>query len=711
MDAMKLNQQFSTLCSHCTIPLDFSKLAPLLDQTWDESTKRRGLLDEVLTLHEYEYATAELKWKLTAGREEGCELCTFLSSQLKDILHESYKFSLSRWQLTRLKGDLARRLRIAFISESIIEADQAKSFDIRISSGKFSYPLSSENPKIISLHSKDDFEQAEKVGIQREIDTDMASKTNFNLARHWLNECLTFHSTCAVSKENQPLPTRLLDIGTLGRPRLKLIHTANEKVDNYVCLSYCWGKALFTKLTLAQLSAMSNSIDFDTLPTTFKDAIFVTRTLNIRYLWVDALCIIQDFNDDMKEELAKMVDIYKNSYLTIIAASAANATDGFLQPRPIPDILLRIPLDINNEDAGTILLRPSYAFERIDSGSDSTETRAWCLQEGILSPRCLVYSSLHLYWCCQELPYARCDKSYKNSSFDHLNHSQGKLPAVFRSGRRCDSLTGSDLKELYSFWQLVVKQFSGRHLAHISDKFRAFSAIAHEFQTIKGDVYMAGHWLNDLPRSLLWKSQQLPRQWESQMLPSGLKKQQLEYKNAFSIAPQDWVAPSWSWMSSSSKVTLDSYLKFAPEFKVIDVKVELKDPDEPLGNVKSGVLTIQGRLVSVLLWLDRGNARLQKDLPDGSRDLTPATAALDSSRNERDGKNWAESARRDETKLWALEVRVSEFKGFHTIEGLILAETAEENVLTRVGVFNMSYQAYNRIAWFDEEVPRVLKII
>lgn len=139
-------------------------------------------------------------------------------------------------------------------------------------------------------------------------------------------------------------------------------------------------------------------------------------------------------------------------------------------------------------------------------------THAWCLQESILSLRCLVFSFLHLYWCCHQLPYARHDERYTKSSYFHPvpltrpSHIQGRLPRVFRSGRRCDDPTADDYKELRNFWRSVVGQYSGRQITDVNDRFRALSAIAHELHSITGDNYMARLWLNNLPQSLLWRS-------------------------------------------------------------------------------------------------------------------------------------------------------------------------------------------------------------
>jgi hypothetical protein len=55
---------------------------------------------------------------------------------------------------------------------------------------------------------------------------------------------------------------------------------------------------------------------------TFEDAIFITSILDLEYLWIDSLCIIQDDEDDWRQELALMSTVYGNSYLNIAAVGA-----------------------------------------------------------------------------------------------------------------------------------------------------------------------------------------------------------------------------------------------------------------------------------------------------------------------------------------------------------------------------------------------------
>lgn len=68
----------------------------------------------------------------------------------------------------------------------------------------------------------------------------------------------------------------------------------------------------------------------ENLSRTITDAIWLTRQLGYRYLWVDALCIVQD--DPIKEKmihLTRMDAVYNCSKLTIVAASGLHANLGY----------------------------------------------------------------------------------------------------------------------------------------------------------------------------------------------------------------------------------------------------------------------------------------------------------------------------------------------------------------------------------------------
>ena len=151
-------------------------------------------------------------------------------------------------------------------------------------------------------------------------------------------------------------------------------------------------------MTLSTLtrSDMLRGIATSALPQTIQDAITVTRKLGLRYLWVDALCIIQDSALDRDTELTKMDRIYQNAQLTKSAASAERSQDGFLanrlwrrDNRPSTSFL-RIPYAYPNGERGNVLLRESYTYYPL---KESLNRRGWALQGRVLSSRILIYSS------------------------------------------------------------------------------------------------------------------------------------------------------------------------------------------------------------------------------------------------------------------------------------------------------------------------------
>ncbi|KAJ0420521.1 hypothetical protein BJY00DRAFT_284012 [Aspergillus carlsbadensis] len=76
-------------------------------------------------------------------------------------------------------------------------------------------------------------------------------------------------------------------------------------------------------------------IPFALLPDTFAQAIRVTRGLGVRYLWIDALCIIQDDLEDWRREAASMCDVYWNTVCRLAVSDSRRPTEGFFPPAPI----------------------------------------------------------------------------------------------------------------------------------------------------------------------------------------------------------------------------------------------------------------------------------------------------------------------------------------------------------------------------------------
>ncbi|RFU31821.1 hypothetical protein B7463_g4527, partial [Scytalidium lignicola] len=154
----------------------------------------------------------------------------------------------------------------------------------------------------------------------------------------WLDDCRSKHLSCPRA-HTPKLPQRVIDVGHSPiQLRQSLI---NERAE-YAALSYCWGKSVQPITTTSNLLRHMHALP-SSLPKTVLDAIEVCQKINIRYLWVDSLCIVQDDESDKLNQIANMGSIYKNSTVTIVAASAVDATDGFLSDVESREPMAQLP--------------------------------------------------------------------------------------------------------------------------------------------------------------------------------------------------------------------------------------------------------------------------------------------------------------------------------------------------------------------------------
>ncbi|KAJ4320199.1 hypothetical protein N0V84_005984 [Fusarium piperis] len=142
--------------------------------------------------------------------------------------------------------------------------------------------------------------------------------------------------------EKPPLPNRVIDVGVKGgSPRLYVpkLEQGSTVFSDYLILSYCWGEGnLNARTTRDNFEQRRREINVGELSQTILDAIDVTRALGQRYLFVDAICIIQhNQGEDASDWLAEapsMGKYYQNALCTIAATGAYDSSDGFLTERP-----------------------------------------------------------------------------------------------------------------------------------------------------------------------------------------------------------------------------------------------------------------------------------------------------------------------------------------------------------------------------------------
>ncbi|KAI9761974.1 MAG: hypothetical protein M1840_001503 [Geoglossum simile] len=210
----------------------------------------------------------------------------------------------------------------------------------------------------------------------------------------WLRMCST-HARCRLI-EDEALPTRVLDVSSPGRPRLR---NAQGMRGQYVILSHCWGPANGVyKTTKERLVNHQKGFRHECLPQNFRDAILFTERLGFRYLWIDALCIVQDDPDDWTHETSLMETYYNRSALMLSASAALHCESGFLRERRT---LYSPPFGV---DQWFCLRSPPYQVHEIEGFPISQ--RAWTMQERYLAPRVLHFLPDHLLFECGTSTYS-----------------------------------------------------------------------------------------------------------------------------------------------------------------------------------------------------------------------------------------------------------------------------------------------------------------
>jgi hypothetical protein len=182
-------------------------------------------------------------------------------------------------------------------------------------------------------------------------------------ARTWLQECFSEHRACDRRIDFE-WPRRVLDIAD-ECVRLvtsaSLSQTQTEETRYYyyyyACLSYAWGTSENLKTLKENLESHMRGIGISSLPRTLSDAVYVCKAMGIRYLWIDALCIIQDDTQDWMDQIPKMSSIYQGAELVISAQAASNVHQGFLSlttAKNAPFKRVELPFQLPIPDSQTL---------------------------------------------------------------------------------------------------------------------------------------------------------------------------------------------------------------------------------------------------------------------------------------------------------------------------------------------------------------------
>jgi len=422
---------------------------------------------------------------------EGCRLCEMVVENIKTI---KYPERPTRWNAIVSGGSPGKEKNVLLDWKFVDSKRTPKLFGFKIlyegsyRSDDYDYDYDLITPSLLELivFTEPGMQSNEKsfsrVGdtltgcidnlafphVRRELYVGAAGSPRvFKQAQKELRQCLSGgfpgtsrHPYCLRALPPE-LPTRVLDCQS---EIISLYLPSQGEHGEYAALSYCWGASNHLITTKANLAEHVHTIT--PLPQTLQDAIITVRNLRLRYLWVDALCIIQDDFEDKQFEIARMGDIYKNATITIVASISASVNSGFVHCTPSKPDIVYIPLLLPGHDRfgmlGTSPLERKLIKEPLFS-------RGWALQELVLSRRSLIFGE-EVRWDCTSTAGKPATTLLPSNTEYFVDGAYGWATQIW-----------DRLDRLEKAWSGIAEEYSNRKLTFVEDRFVAIAAVAKEF--------------------------------------------------------------------------------------------------------------------------------------------------------------------------------------------------------------------------------------
>lgn len=382
-----------------------------------------------------------------------------------------------------------------------------------------------------------------------------------NMARLWLRTCEEDHGELCSNRDG--------DSKGAATPRDMLVIDVKELClcdypvgARYIALSYCWPATpglTTSSATVAELKTpgcLKNQLDL--LPLTIQDAITFVTKMGEKYLWVDALCIIQDSEEHKQTQILRMDSIYAESVLTIVAAY--QVPPGEPEPcRGLPGLRPTTrDADQHTEAVGDVSL--AVPFDSLDNmlRLSRWDTRAWTFQERLLSRRCLFFMGEQAFFQCGACTF--CEDSVGEQAWAQTNFYRGTNlwnsigAQVVRDNH---GWAGQLTRQPYPDAQRAVRAFEdlaanygGRALSDPRDILNAFQGVQNVLEAAMATHFWFGVPERFLDNCLLWTFTGAPRR----------RTQPVYHHTADGGQPAEAVyAPSWSWVGWRTPVEFGTY--------------------------------------------------------------------------------------------------------------------------------------------------------
>ncbi|KAL6704783.1 hypothetical protein ACN47E_007587 [Coniothyrium glycines] len=307
----------------------------------------------------------------------------------------------------------------------------------------------------------------------------------------------------------------------------------------FAALSYTWGNCSQFKLTkdrleeLRERQALRNI--WKQLSIVAIDAIAACERLNIPFLWIDTLCIVNDDQEEKHNQIANMDQIYSSAYITMIVAAGSDANAG------LPRVTKRITHKSRTLKLGDSAFQITNASDWDSNEVDKSAwcTRGWTFQELVLSRRVLVFTPTEIFFYCSRGFHAESmhEKHESNQEFQFgatvLRICNSIKPHLGASPKYSIKSVRHSYEGVH--WTLL-NNYLGRQLSYDTDILNAFSGVLNaEGATIGPSIFGLPYKI--LARALFWDLNNL----------SFIHAGQSNFKSSeFSMKRRPFF-PSWSW--------------------------------------------------------------------------------------------------------------------------------------------------------------------
>jgi len=434
--------------------------------------------------------------------------------------------------------------------------------------------------------------------------------------RNWIDGCISSHDQCKVLSQSA-LPKRLLDVSPSGitadvpvtiddinsltidaLPQVKLCQTSDfPSTIKYLTLSHCWGKSVSMKLSNEVLPQYGHQIPLVDLLSSeakvFREAIWVTRCLGYRYLWIDALCINQEDEDEKSVEISRMDQIFSGGTANLSATSASSGADGMIFNRKYNLYELfrcewkdpttqKAPSRTDQEVKDYLVV--GLPGENVPE--EPVNKRAWVFQERILAPRVIQF--------CRDRIIRECTREIVSELTDYSPWIIAiEIPGSFSIKLPSESMVGIDeisteKKDWCYRFRVLIQHYSSTLLTFPEDRLASIAGIAKAISIRGGfgeNQYFAGLWAHDLPRALMWQARN--HLGEGKWNPEHV----------------GYISPSWSWASCEAHALLYSWKPSDPWESLVTVSRVWTIPATPgslhFGALSDGGMVLKGKAVQI----------------------------------------------------------------------------------------------------------------